>query len=60
MFKLFKKKTELDKLNLKYKKLLEEAHNFSNINRRLSDEKIAEATVILGKIEHLEKFQFQL
>ena len=59
MFKLFKKKSELDILNSKYRKLLEESHKFSNINRRLSDEKIAEAATILDKIQHIEKVQFQ-
>ena len=59
MFKLFKKKSELDILNSKYRKLLEESHKFSNINRRLSDEKIAEAAIILDKIQRMEKVQFQ-
>ena len=59
MFKLFKKKSELDTLHLKYRKLLEESHKFSNINRRLSDEKIAEAAIILDKIKRIEKVQFQ-
>ena len=55
MFKLFKKKSELDILNSKYRKLLEESHKFSNINRRLSDEKIAESEIVLKKIKNLEK-----
>ena len=55
MFKLFKKKSELEVLNSKYRKLLEESHKFSNINRRLSDEKIAEASIVLEKIQHIEK-----
>ena len=46
-------------LILKYRKLLEESHKFSNINRRLSDEKIAEAAIILDKIQRIEKVQFQ-
>ena len=29
MFKLFKKKSELDTLHLKYRKLLEESHKYS-------------------------------
>ena len=57
MFKLFKKKSELDMLQLEYRKLLEESHKYSNINRRLSDEKIAESEVVLEKIKHLEKIQ---
>ena len=59
MFKLFKKKSELEILNSKYRKLLEESHKFSNINRRLSDEKIAEASIVLDKIQQIEKIQFQ-
>ena len=59
MFKLFKKKSELEVLNSRYRKLLEESHKFSNINRRLSDEKIAEASIVLEKIQHIEKIEFQ-
>ena len=59
MVKLFKKKSELEVLNSKYRKLLEESHKFSNINRRLSDEKIAEASIVLEKIQHIEKIEFQ-
>ena len=59
MFKLFKKKSELEVVNSKYRKLLEESHKFSNINRRLSDEKIAEASIVLEKIQHIEKIEFQ-
>ena len=55
MFKLFKKKSELERLKIKYQKLLEESYKYSNINRRLSDEKIAEATNILNKIEKIKK-----
>lgn len=57
MFKLFKKKSELDILQIKYRKLLEESHKYSTINRRLSDEKIAESEVVLEKIKHLKKNQ---
>ena len=39
MFKLFKKKTEIEKLEELYQKLLEEAYNLSTSNRRLSDAK---------------------
>ena len=46
MFNLFKKKSELDVLHLKYRKLLEESHKYSTINRRLSDEKIAESEIV--------------
>lgn len=55
MFGLFKKKSEADKLNDKYKKLLKESHQLSTSNRQLSDLKIAEANEVLKKIELLEK-----
>ena len=54
MFNLFKKKTETEKLNAQYKKLLEEAHKLSTTNRKLSDKKVAEANEILNQIELLK------
>tara|TARA_B110000285_G_C14604310_1_gene372069 strand:- start:93 stop:266 length:174 start_codon:yes stop_codon:yes gene_type:complete len=54
MFNLFKKKSEVEKLNSQYQKLLEESHKLSTSNRRLSDLKVAEANVILEKIEKLK------
>lgn len=55
MFGLFKKKTELEKLNNKYKTLLKEARELSTLNRKLSDAKTAEADVVLKEIEQLER-----
>lgn len=55
MFGLFKKKSEVEKLEDKYKKLLEEAHRLSTSNRKLSDDKTFEANEILKKIEKLKK-----
>ncbi|WP_318310172.1 Lacal_2735 family protein [Flagellimonas crocea] len=55
MFGLFKKKTEKEKLQEKYAKLLREAHTASTINRKLSDEKIYEAEQIAKKIEQLDQ-----
>ena len=55
MFKIFKKKTEVEKLNIKYKTLLTEAHRLSSTSRKLSDEKVAEASKVLEQIEALEK-----
>jgi DnaJ-domain-containing protein 1 len=54
MFNLFKKKSEADKLNSKYQKLLSEAHALSTSNRRLSDEKMAEANEVLQQIDALK------
>lgn len=55
MFRLFKKKLEVDKLNDKYNALLKEAHLLSSTSRKLSDAKVAEANDVLKQIEHLEK-----
>jgi len=51
--KLFKKKSKVEKLDLKYRKLLAEAHKLSSSNRRQSDSKISEANEILKQIEVL-------
>ena len=51
MFGLFKKKSKVEKLNEQYQKLMSEAHELSTVNRKLSDEKIAEANEILKQIE---------
>ncbi len=53
MFGLFKKKSEREKLNQKYKKLLSEAHQLSTSNRTLSDKKMQEADEVLKKIDQL-------
>lgn len=55
MFNFFKKKTELEKLEDKYEKLLEEAYSLSTSNRTLSDAKTAEANEVLKQIEVLQK-----
>ena len=53
MFGLFKTKSE--KLNSKYRKLLNEAYVLSTSNRKLSDLKYVEANDILKEIENLKK-----
>jgi hypothetical protein len=55
MFGLFKKKSEVEKLQEKHDKLLEEAFKLSKTNRKASDAKTAEANEIAKKIEELEK-----
>ena len=50
MFNLFKKKTEAEKLDAQYKKLLKESYELSTTNRRLSDEKAAAANEILKQM----------
>lgn len=55
MFGLFNKKTEQEKLQESYKKLLAEAHQLSHTNRRASDQKAAEADEVAKKLEALQK-----
>ena len=55
MFSLFKKKSPKDKLSAQYKKLMEESHRLSTVNRKASDLKRMEAEEVLKKIEELEK-----
>ena len=54
MFNLFKKKSKVQKLEDNYKKLMQEWHKYSSINRSKSDEKFAEAQKILEEIESLK------
>ena len=54
MFNLFKKKSELEKLQDSYKKLMEEGFKLQSINRSNSDKKYFEADLILKKIEALQ------
>jgi len=53
MFGLFKKKSEVEKLKERYKKLLEESYKLSHTNRTASDQKAAEAEEMLQRIERL-------
>ena len=55
MFKLFNKKSEVEKLNDKYEVLPKNAHDLSTSNRKLSNAKTAEAAKVLKQIEQLEK-----
>lgn len=54
MFGLFKKSSPKEKLEKKYKKLLEESHKLSTVNRMESDLKMFEASEVLKEIEKLE------
>ena len=51
---LFKRKSEKEKLQDKYAKLLAEAHKLSTTNRKRSDEKVAEAEEVMKKIDALD------
>ncbi|WP_141239671.1 Lacal_2735 family protein [Croceivirga radicis] len=53
MFGLFKKKSEKEKLQQQYAKLMKEAHTLSTSNRKLSDEKAYEANEVMKQIEKL-------
>lgn len=53
MFGLFKKKSEKEKLQQQYAKLMKEAHILSTSNRKLSDEKTYEANEVMKQIEKL-------
>jgi|TARA_B100000787_G_C15956449_1_gene191290 hypothetical protein len=55
MFGIFKKKTEVEKLEIKYKALLKEAYDLSKTNRSKSDQKTFEAEEISKQIEILNK-----
>ena len=57
MFGLFRKKTEAEKLNKKYDKLMQECYELSTINRKASDSKYAEAEEVLKQLEKLEENQ---
>ena len=55
MLGFFKKKTPLEKLQLEYKKLMAEAHKLSKVDRKKSDQKMAEANHVLNKIDDLSE-----
>jgi len=57
MFGLFKKKTEAEKLNKKYDKLMQEGYELSTINRKASDARYAEADQVMKRIEKLSQTQ---
>ena len=53
MLSLFKKKSEKEKLQSQYAKLMAEAHSLSSTNRKLSDQKIFEAEEVMKRLEQL-------
>ena len=53
MFGIFKKKTAVEKLQDRYKKLMSEWHELSTTNRSASDLKYAEAQKLLDEIDKL-------
>ena len=59
MFSLFKKKSELEKLQQQYEKMLAEAHRLSSIDRAASDLKQAEAAQLMDRIVALKEAEEQ-
>lgn len=57
MFGLFKKKSEIEKLEDKHRKLMSKAYEVSHSNRKKGDELLAEADKLERKIEDLKKEQ---
>jgi len=55
MLGLFKKKSPKEKLEKRYRKLLEEAHQLSHRDRTAGDAKLAEAEEVLKEIEKLSE-----
>ncbi len=55
MFGLFKKKSALEKHQELYKTLMKQAYKLQSINRKESDQKYADADLVLKKIESLKK-----
>ncbi|WPP51298.1 Lacal_2735 family protein [Catalinimonas niigatensis] len=53
MFNPFKKKSALENLQDKYKKLLAEAHSLSQRDRKAGDQKMVEAEEVGKQIEAL-------
>lgn len=51
---MFGRKTPKEKLTAKYEKLLQEAYQLASSNRRLSDEKTAEAERVREQLDALE------
>lgn len=54
MFKLFKKKTEKEKLEAQYDALIKKSYELSHSNRMESDKLAAEADALLKRIEAME------
>lgn len=55
MFNIFKKKTEAEKLQVEYQRLMEQSYKLSTTNRSASDQKVAEAEDVLKKIQALQQ-----
>lgn len=54
MFGLFKRKSPKEKLEERFKKLMQQWHELSNIDRKASDQKFAEAQNIAKLLNELK------
>ncbi len=54
MFGIFKKKSEIEKLQETYSKMLSDAHKLSHSNRTASDKLLADAEEIAKRIDQLK------
>jgi hypothetical protein len=57
LFSFFKKETEIEKLQKKYKSLLQESFDLSTSDRAASDIKRGEAEAVADQIDALKKKQ---
>lgn len=53
MFNFLKPKNKTQKLEAKYRKLLDESYKLSKIDRKKADQKMAEAEKVLAEIDKL-------
>lgn len=51
---LFKKKTDREKLELQYKRLMVQSYELSKTNRAASDAKVAEAEMVSKMIDEID------
>ena len=54
MFGIFKKKSEKQLLEEKYRRLQKESYDLSTINRKMSDQKSYEAEEVMKQLEKLK------
>lgn len=54
MFGLFKKISKKEQLIKQYKKLMKESFEISKTNRKLADDKYAEAEAVMKEIEQIK------
>jgi hypothetical protein len=54
MFGIFKKKTELEKLQEQYQKLINESYQLSHSDRKAADSKAMQAFEVSRKIDELK------